>query len=317
MKTIPIFFTVDESYAPYLDCAVRSIVKNASPEYEYIIHVLHEGLTDRSVEMIKTAVKPPFKVEFTPMEKKLSQITEREENKLRCDYFTLTIYFRIMIADMFPQYDKGIYIDSDIIVPGDISELYFTDLGGNIIGACCDRSIQGVEDLVYYTENAVGVKSDEYINSGVLLMDLKMMREKHFSEHFLDLMDRYHFDTVAPDQDYINAICSGNIKYLDDCWDAMPPEGEGSLIDSPKLIHYNLFQKPWCYDSIPYEEYFWEYAKTSPFYEEILAFKSEYDDERKLSDRQSLERLVSRAAVMDKNEITFKKLHESGVRIRI
>ncbi len=315
---IPIFFTVDEGYAPYLDCAIRSMVENASKDNEYVIYVLHQDMTDDSIEKVRTGVKSPFSIEFIKMEDEFHGIVAREENKLRCDYFTLTIYFRIFIADMFPQYDKGIYVDSDIIVPGDISELYNVDLEGNIIGACCDRSIQGVPDLVYYTENAVGAQSDDYINSGILLMDLRMMREKNFSGHFLDLMNEYHFDTVAPDQDYINAMCNGNIKYLSDDWDTMPPQaGEATLNSSPKLIHFNLFQKPWCYDNIPYEEYFWKYADKSPFREDILAHKAGYDESKQNADRDTLIKLISKAAVLDKNEITFKKLYESGVKIRI
>lgn len=60
----------------------------------------------------------------------VKSITNREENLLRCDFFTLTIYFRLFLAQMFPQYDKGIYLDSDIVVPGDISQLYQTPLTG-------------------------------------------------------------------------------------------------------------------------------------------------------------------------------------------
>ncbi|MCD7770764.1 MAG: glycosyltransferase family 8 protein [Oscillospiraceae bacterium] len=318
MSIIPIFFTVDEGYAPYLDCAIRSMVDNASEDNEYVIYVLHQDLTDDSIEKITTGVRHPFSIEFIKMEDELHGIVAREENKLRCDYFTLTIYFRIFIADMFPQYDKGIYIDSDIIVPGDISELYNTDLDGNIIGACCDRSIQGVPDLVFYTENAVGTASDDYINSGILLMDLKLMRDKHFSEHFLNLMNEYHFDTVAPDQDYINAMCNGNIKYLSDDWDTMPPQGgEVKLNPNPKLIHFNLFQKPWCYDNIPYEEYFWKYAEKSPFKNDILQFKANYDESKQKADSDTLMKLISKASVLDKNEITFKKVYESGVKVRI
>ena len=62
-------------------------------------------------------------------------------------------------------------------------------------------------------------------------------------------------------------MCNGKILYLDEAWDAMPTEGKEPL-KNPKLIHYNLFQKPWCYDNIQYEEYFWKYAKDSGYYED-------------------------------------------------
>lgn len=318
MEIIPIFFTVDEGYAPYLDCAIRSLVDNASTEYEYKIIVLHEKLSQKSIERVKTAIKPPFSIEFVAMEDEFEGLTDRKENRLRCDYFTMTIYFRLFIADMFPQYDRGIYIDSDIIVPGDISEMYHLPLGDNIIGACPDYSILGIPELDNYVEFAIGTKPGKYINSGVLLMNLKKLREVHFADRFLELLNQFHFDCIAPDQDYLNAMCMGKIYFLDECWDAMPPEGDAKEeMENPKLIHYNLFQKPWCYDNIPYADYFWKYAKQSPFYEDICKFKAEYTQDKKDSDTECLTNLVHKGGIMGERDVTFRKMYESGEKIRV
>ncbi|MCD8346436.1 MAG: glycosyltransferase family 8 protein [Lachnospiraceae bacterium] len=341
---VPIFFTADESYAPWLDCAIRSMEENASETYTYQINVLHQDLSEESQRRIASGVRAPFEIRFIPMENELAGITDRTENRLRCDYFTLTIYFRLFIADRFPEYDKGIYLDSDIVVPGDISELYRIELGDNIIGACADRSIMQVPELVEYVENAVGVPIDRYINSGILLMNLKKMRESGLCDHFLHLLHTFHFDCLAPDQDYINAMCSGKIVYLDEAWDAMPPMGgkeaemlqngkrpltmfsgrSGSQLNCashkaalPKLIHYNLFQKPWCYDDIPYEEYFWDCAKKSPFYPDILRFKENYSEEQKKSDQTCLENMIAKGPMVCSQEVTFRKMFEKGERIRI
>ncbi|MCC8100851.1 MAG: glycosyltransferase family 8 protein [Clostridiales bacterium] len=316
---IPIFFTTDESYAPWLDCAIRSMEEHASKAYRYQIIVLHQDLMKESQDRIASGVHAPFDICFVPMEKELAGITDRTENRLRCDYFTLTIYFRLFIADRFSAYDKGIYLDSDIVVPGDISELYRVELGDNMIGACADRSITPVPELVEYVENAVGVPIDRYINSGILLMNLKKMREVGFCDHFLQLLHTFHFDCLAPDQDYINAMCSGKIVYLDETWDTMPPMGgKGSeMIREPKLIHYNLFQKPWCYDNIPYEEYFWDCAIKSPFYPDILHFKENYSEEQKKSDQTCLGNMVAKGPKVCTQEITFRKMFEKGEKIRI
>lgn len=318
-NVIPIFFTADESYAPWLDCAIRSMEENASEAYKYQIIVLHQDLSEESQRRIASGVRVPFEIRFIPMERELAGITDRTENRLRCDYFTLTIYFRLFIADRFPEYDKGIYLDSDIVVPGDISELYRVELGDNMIGACADRSITPVPELVEYAENAVGVRIDQYINSGILLMSLKKMREAGFCDHFLHLLHTYHFDCLAPDQDYINAMCNGKIVYLDEAWDAMPPMGgkEVEVLQNPKLIHYNLFQKPWCYDDIPYEEYFWACAKHSPFYQDILRFKENYSEEQKKSDQTCLENMIAKGPMVCRQEVTFRRMCEKGERIRI
>ncbi|MCD8160416.1 MAG: glycosyltransferase family 8 protein [Clostridiales bacterium] len=316
---IPIFFTVDERYAPYLDCAIRSMMENASKSHTYQIIVLHEDLTEESQQKLSDNGKPPFRIRFLSMKDKLAGITDRAENRLRCDYFTLTIYFRLFIADLFPEYDKGIYLDSDIVVPGDISQLYRTELGDNIIAACPDRSITPVPELVEYVEDAVGVPIDQYINSGILVMNLKKMREVGFSGHFLRLLQTYHFDCLAPDQDYFNAMCNGSIVYLDERWDAMPPEGggTGAILEHPNLIHYNLFQKPWCYDNIPYADYFWRCAKDSPFYGDIVRHKETYSEEQKLSDRTCLGNMVRKGPEVCKQPVTFRKMNEKGAHIRV
>ena len=250
------------------------------------------------------------------MKKGLESITDREENRLRCDYFTLTIYFRLFIPDMFPEYDKAIYIDSDTVVPGDISDLFNIELGDNLIGACNDKSVIDVPEIAKYMEEAIGVSKYEYINSGVLLMNLKEMRNKEFTKKFLELLNAYHFDCVAPDQDYLNAMCNGKILYLDEKWDAMPAEGKEPL-QNPKLIHYNLFQKPWCYDNIQYEEYFWKYAKQTDYYDEIINYKNNYSEEKKEADRKCLNVLITKADNMSEKDVTFKKVFERGEKIRI
>ena len=250
------------------------------------------------------------------MQANFEALDDRMSNRLRCDYFTLTIYFRLFIPAMFPQYDKGIYIDSDVVLTEDIGKLYDIDIGDNLIGACNDLSIADTPPLVAYTENAIGVKKQEYINSGVLLMNLKKLRQLDLEGHFLRLLNTYHFDSIAPDQDYINAMCNGNIYYLDEAWDAMPNEARPPLAKT-NLIHYNLFSKPWCYDGVQYADVFWRYAQDSGFLKEIMEYKTSYSEEQKKADSQCLELLVRRSTEIPENDITFKKLHEKGVRIRL
>lgn len=313
---VPVFFTIDDGYAPFLAVALTSAVKNSDPDRNYRAVVLHENLSDDNIKKLKSLETDNFKIELTPMRANFEALDDRMSNRLRCDYFTLTIYFRLFIPAMFPQYDKGIYIDSDVVMTGDIAKLFDTDIGDNYIGACNDLSIADIPPLVYYTENAVGVKKNEYINSGVLLMNLKKLRENGFEEHFLNLLNTYHFDSIAPDQDYINAMCNGKIFYLGEEWDAMPNDAK-QPIKNPSVIHYNLFSKPWCYDNIQYENDFWKYAESSGYIDEIKAYKAAYGEDRKKADSECLDLLIHRGTEIPKNEITFKKLYDKGVKIRL
>lgn len=312
---IPIFFTVDNNYAPFLATAINSAVKNSSDNRKYRAIILYQELSRENIEKLSKLAKDNFSVEFYAMKNSFDAITDRMSNRLRCDYFTLTIYFRLFIPLMFPQFDKGIYIDSDVVVTSDIAELFDIDIKDNFIGACRDYSIADIPPLVSYTENAVGVNGNEYINSGVLLMNLKKMRENDFEGHFLNLLNTYHFDSIAPDQDYINAICNGKIHYLSQEWDTMPDSS--TPVENPKLIHYNLFSKPWCYDGIKYADEFFKYASDCGYIEEINEYKKNYSDEQKKSDKECLELLIRRGTEIPENDVTFKKMREKGVKIRL
>ena len=315
-REIPIFFTIDDSYAPFLAVALNSAIKNSDPQRNYKAVVLYQDLGADNISRLQSLQTENFKIELMPIRANMEALDDRMSNRLRCDYFTLTIYFRLFIPSMFPQYDKGIYIDSDVVLTDDIAKLFDIDIGENYIGACNDLSIADIPPLVAYTEKAVGVNAKEYINSGVLLMNLKKMRDDDLEGHFLSLLNKYHFDSIAPDQDYLNAMCNGKIYYLEEKWDTMPNDAKPMLTET-SLIHYNLFSKPWCYDGIQYEEQFWNYAQDCGFIYEIREFKASYTEDKKKADSECLELLVRRGMEIPENDITFKKMNEKGVRIRL
>lgn len=313
---IPIFFTIDNGYAPCLGVALASMKANASRDYQYRIHILHQELTEENMAKLSSVGEDWFQVLFEEMKEGLESITDRKENCLRCDYFTMTIYFRLFIPEMFPEYDKGIYLDSDIVVPGDISRLYNIDLGDNVVGACPDHSVSEIPEFAHYIEESTGVNRYKYINSGILLMNLAEMRKCHMTEHFLHLLNTYHFDSIAPDQDYLNAMALGRIHFLEEEWDAMPNKQKEPMAN-PSLIHYNLFDKPWCYDDVQYEDYFWQYARENVYYQELLKIKKNYSDEQKQSDTQCLQNMLENAMRIPNNPVTFKKVHESEGTVRL
>ena len=115
-KEIPVFFAIDDKYVPFAGVAIKSIIVNSSKDYNYKFIILNENVKEERLMKLKALEQENVTIEFVSMNKGLESITDREENKLRCDYFTLTIYYRIFIPVMFPEYDKVIYLDSDIVV---------------------------------------------------------------------------------------------------------------------------------------------------------------------------------------------------------
>ena len=314
--TIPIFYAIDDSYAKFVAVSIKSLIMNANNNYNYDINVIYENLSEENAKKLKSLETDNVKIILTEMNQNLSMITDKLGNRLREYTFTLTIFFRLFIPVMFPKYDKCIYIDADTVIPGDISRLYNEDLGNNYLGCIVDKSTIDNEILASYFEEVVGIPRDKYINSGVLLMNSKKLRELKIDEKFLDLYTKYGFDVIAPDQDYINSMCYGHIKYLSGIYDAMP-NPNNKEVEKPVIIHYNLFLKPWQYENVQYYDYFWKYAKSTPFYDEILEIKNSYTNEDRKKDSEWMDLMVSRAESLVGTQNTLKNVFESGKETRL
>ena len=285
-------------------CNVKSLAVHVACDERYRIIVMCDNVKNITMIQLRNVIKDyeNIDIEFVDIRKKMYEysesfgqtVTDRQENRLYSGEFTLTIYFRLFIAELFPELNKAVYIDSDTVINDDIAKLYSVDMGDAMFGAVRDTFAGKNTILAHYIENVVGIERNEYVNSGVLLMNLDKIRQAHLADRFLKLMAEYHFDSVAPDQDYINAMCAKEIYFLDKEWNVMPNKG-GEYIARPKLIHYNLFDKPWHYSEIPYEEYFWQYAAESGFYPLLIKQRKQYGDNEKKADRENLKKLLARA----------------------
>ena len=304
-KEIPIFFSTDDNYIPFLVVAIRSLIDNALDINRYRILILNSGILEENINIIKSFETENCKIEFVNVNDKIKDINEHLSYRLR-DYYSNSIYYRIFIASLFPNYDKALYLDSDIVLVDDIANLYYSILGDHLIGAVTDDVVHTNEVFSKYAIDALGINSKDYFNSGILLMNLKGLREEKIEEKFIHLISTYNFDVIAPDQDYLNFLCKGRVKYFHKGWDRMALIEDASFDERDlHLIHYNMFQKPWNYSGIPYEEEFWSYAKKTPYYEEICKMKENYPKEQVEKDAQAGINLVNRAANIIKEKNTF------------
>ena len=175
--------------------------------------------------------------------------------------------------------------------------MYNVDIGENYIGAVADQVVSAIEPFKAYVKNALDIDAEHYFNSGVITLNLKKLRKISFYDAFYGILSSYDF-VVAPDQDCLNLICKDKVFYYGAEWNKMPA-GEDTAL--PRLVHFNLNMKPWYYDDILYQEYFWDFAKQTPFYQTILAKKAEFTPERKQRDKEDGERLLALAISESEN----------------
>ena len=302
IKEIPIFFSTDNNYIPYLDVAITSLIANASKKFNYKIIVLNTGLNEENIYKIKQNEKRGFKIDFVD----ISRDIEKIKSKLKDVYhFSIVTYYRLFIASLFPQYDKIIYLDCDLVVLGDISKLYFTELGDNILGASPEQFVQNTNEFRAYAEKALGVDPDKYVNAGVLLMNLDAFRKNKIEEKFIQLITEHNFDLLDPDQAYLNYLCLGKIHMLPNGWnkEPMPLACEGET----NIVHYALYKKPWQYDDVMYGNHFWHYAKRSPFYKQICLSRQSFDAAKMAQKEATAREILEHAKIIVASENTFSK----------
>mgnify|MGYP000622820363 FL=1 len=290
VNEIPVFFAVDNGYIPFLGVALKSLIDNTSKKNKYAIKILYTSVTEENKARIKKYEKENISIEFVDLNKQLEEIKEKLYTR---NYFSNTTYYRLFIPELYPEYDKAVYIDSDTICLADIADLYNVDMEDNLIAAVPDGVVQTIDPFKDYVERVVGVADyNKYFNAGVIVMNLKELRKYKFEEKFIYMLGKIRFE-VAQDQDYLNRLCKGRVKMIDYSWNRMPIMGkrDGDI----NLIHYNLGAKPWYFDDVLYQEYFWKYAEKTEFYNEIKEIGAKYTDADKEKDDANSAKLIELA----------------------
>ncbi len=305
-KEIPIFFACDDNYIPFLAVALHSLIKKASDKYNYKIIILNTGIKQDYKNKIFKFENKNFKIEFFDITKTIKKYKDLLSVRLR-DYYSDAIYYRMFIPSLFPMYDKAIYLDGDLVVLEDISKFFNIDIQNYYVAGINDQIITSNEDFSNYSKNAVGIEPSEYFNSGVLLMNLKKFRDDKIEEKFLHLLKTYNFDTLAPDQDYLNVLCKGKALLVDLGWDKMPIPNKDFQDETLKIVHYNCFDKPWHFSNVLYGELFWYFAKETDFYNQLLNLKKKYSQKDIENDKIAAMNLVKNAQrIVTEDPATFK-----------
>ena len=290
-QEIPVCFATDDNYIPFLAVAITSLLDNASKSNFYRIFVLTTNLKQENIDSILKHQTENSSIEFISLAKELDKIQGMFHLR---DYYSKETYYRIFIPNLFPQYDKVIYLDCDITVLGDISQLYNTQIHGYFVGAVQEEVMQTYEVFGNYVEQADGINRKNYFNAGILLINCRRWRNQLIAERFVDLLNRYKF-RVVQDEDYLNVLCKGNIKWLHLGWNKTSYKNDNFDDKDLKIIHWKIIWRPWKYKDVLYEEYFWKYAEKTDFYGKLIQMRDSRTEEDKQKDQLLMENLQKMA----------------------
>ncbi len=268
---INILMATSNSYAPYLAACMASVLDNSDSKDIITLYLacFTGELDHENVEKIRmlSAIKE-YRVE-------LVEIDRAEVAGFYESLHTMNMYLRLFVPEKLLHLDKILYLDCDMIVLESLRELYSIDIGDSILGASLDADVIFRSGHVWEYEKKINT---EYFNSGLLLMNLKVMREVRFTETVQNWLQSGR-ELMFPDQDALNSLYKDRmvilpLKYnaqfpLLDCMGSKffpkdHPEYKDLL--QPTVIHFCTQQKPWLYlPQPPYKAEFEGYLAMTPW----------------------------------------------------
>ena len=302
---IPIVLATDNNYASYLAVCLQSIIDHANKSKNYDLIILIDWLSEYYQKKLlsMTTSHPNISVRFYDMQ---GYIKKYNCNKyMTSSHIKTSAYYRLFVTEIFKNYSKILYLDCDTVVLTDLIELYETDLKDNYAAVVEDLLITHVllkdQTFASYMRNVLNIKDLRYhFNSGVMLFNLDFMRKNKI---FPEMLKTASVNTqYFHDQNVLNAVFYKKVIYLDGRYNVNYhlsfDEGSSefpkeiwdkylSWLQNPKILHYTSRLKPWQNPSLPLSEYFWQYARKTPFYEEIF-----YNNLRNLESNEFLRDII-------------------------
>jgi len=262
----------NDVYAQHLGVTLYSLLENCSCSERIKVHVVDGGISNKNKQKLNSVVEK-FKASITYLKPDLNLLKGVEISKR----FGKETYYRFSLIET-AKTDKLLSIDSDMVVKGDIKELFDLKFKDNIIFAVKDL------DLPLTNRIKLGLKEDTpYFNSGLLLIDIKKWKNNKITEKAINWIRKNPHKTEFADQDGLNMALLNDWKEIDSSWNVLTktfyyknkPLTDNSYknkekihkkIEPPNIIHYTGFLKPWFFlDPVPYKKEYINYLRKTPW----------------------------------------------------
>ena len=274
---INLLLGMDAGFAPYYGVMLTSLLEN-NRNHSFNVYVLTDSswidkLTEKYERLLSAYHSRLFVYQVD--EALISQCPLTPES-----HITLPTYYRLMAPSLLPDsIDRILYLDGDVIVNGDIMDLWNIDIS--------EYAFAGVEDWAYLlSDNYLRLQYDKhygYYNAGVTLYNLDYWRRNRVSERIFEYINTNSKRLKWLDQDAVNGFLHKSryvlpIKYnfqvfffMREFWDLYPEEFRSDVLKTaskPVIVHYNGHVKP-CdihFYGYPYYKLWRRFARRSPWH---------------------------------------------------
>lgn len=271
-----IVIAVNRKYLRFAYIMLNSFfLNNSVPSNIYVIH--HDLTSDDEGFFADLEARFPATFQFLYASDELLPPAE----VLASNSWGIETYFRLLIMDLLPEtVDRALYIDADMIIHQSVEDFYYCDLEGKRLAACKDMISQppfnDYRDETFRDCISAGF---QYFNAGFTLFDVQALRGDFSFQRYMDTAKELNYQIQFPDQDLLNYCHCNDVRFFDalkyNLYARRAFTNHGIRYDWVKqntaVIHY-ASAKPWhgnCFHC-DIEQLWWEYAKLTPFYQELL-----------------------------------------------
>ncbi|MGN0017872.1 MAG: glycosyltransferase family 8 protein [Candidatus Gastranaerophilaceae bacterium] len=259
MSNMHIAFTVNDFYVKYLSVAIVSILLNSQKDEKFNFYILNSGdITDTSKKNIDELKKyKDFNISWITVN---TELFKNQGTNLREDV-TIETNYRFLIASLFPQLDKLIFLDADLVVVGSLSELWNTNIDNYYMAARENEQPQN------YLQS-LNIKNNKYYNTGVMLCNLKLWRKNNIEPLFFENAKKYKNVCQFLDQDVLVITLQDKLLSIDKKWNNLSYKNEFN--ENSIILHWASENKPWVSTTVPGYKIYEKYAKFTNYYNDIV-----------------------------------------------
>ena len=208
-----ILVTLDAGYLPQLRVMLCSLLIN-NPNQHFDIYIAHSSLLSHHFSQLETEMASRIssfhdRCRFLPIQVDSSILNDAPITTR----YPQEMYYRIFAAQYLPGHlDQILYLDPDIVIIGSLRELYEKKLGSNLFAAATHVR----KNLQKLNQHRLDMLPNApYINSGVMLMNLKLLRQVQSLQEVMKYIKTHKTSLFLPDQDIISALYGDKIFLLD------------------------------------------------------------------------------------------------------
>ena len=214
LKQIPLFFTFDRHYVVPAAVAFYSLLRHASALYFYKLYVLHTSISPRQQQKLTRLVERFPNADLTFID--VSRFDTQPDILQGKSHFSKEIYYKLLAADLFPQYDRILCSDVDVVFTGDIAPSYFLFPDDDFYYAGVGQILESGRMQTYegrFDESEKQVLQQE-IMAGYLLFNLKAMRADGMQQRLTDFYRQNYHRLPLPEQDCLILCCWPRVRQL-------------------------------------------------------------------------------------------------------